>query len=61
MKELVKGNLKIIETEVTAYGRIFKNYELKKQTKNGIWRRIKVGNLGRSTLEEQLNYEIRRS
>lgn len=61
MKELVKGNLKIIETEVTAYGQTFKNYILKKQTKNGVWRKIKVGNLGKFTLEQQLEYEINKS
>lgn len=58
MKELVKGNLKIIETEVYAYGQIFKNFILKKQTKNGIWRKIKVGNLGNDTLEQRLEYEL---
>lgn len=38
MKEIIKGNLKIIEKEVCvkSYGEIFKNYILKKQTKNGI-------------------------
>lgn len=58
MKELVKGNLKIIEVESRVYNEVFKNYILKKQTKNGIWRTIKKGNLGNDTLEERLAYEI---
>lgn len=60
-KEIIKENLKIIETEVfvESLGKKFKNYILKKQCKNGVWRKIKVGNLGNNTLEQQLDYELK--
>lgn len=60
MKELVKGNLKIIETKAVAYGMVFNNYIMKRKNRNGIWRKYKTGNLGNRTLEEVLNNEYER-
>ena len=57
MKELVKGNVKIIESKAVAYGMVFNNYIIKRKNRNGIWRKYKTGNLGNRTLEEVLNNE----
>lgn len=58
--EIVKGNLKIIETKGYIFEKEVKNYIIKKQTKNGVWRKIKTGNLGKYTLQETLENEIKR-
>ena len=60
MRELVKGNVKIIETKAVAFGMVFDNYIMKRKNKNGVWRKYKTGNLGNRTLEEVLNNEYER-
>lgn len=59
IRELVKGNVKVIEQEFVGRGifenRLCRRFQIKKLTKNGVWREVGVFCKGKNdTIESEL-------